>query len=287
MTAAASAEVTASLPDGRVVGGTVYRAVHGPSDLLSMWQPRVVWEFTPSIGDTGAEGMDAALAALRGWLEREVPAAERDGDTAVQVTWPSRDVQVIRALLAHGLVPTTALAVRPRTGATGSRRDDVHVRVATMADVDDVVRIVGEETRFSGQVLGATVRDNADALLLTCVKRAIYFDGRVYLAEVDGVALAAAICGVLDPSRSPTMANWLAAGMWGYIGQVATLPDARGTGVGGALISEALHRVEQDTEHGLFLFYELANPLSSVFWPRRGFSPSYTRWVCRPASWLR
>ncbi|MGH3431838.1 MAG: GNAT family N-acetyltransferase [Thermocrispum sp.] len=270
------------------MNGRVYRLVHGPADLLSLWQPRVVWEFTPDIGDTGPAGMSAALAALRGWLEREVPDAERGEDTAVQITWPSHDVAVSRALLAHGLVPTTVLATRPKGPAPlQPPRADVRVRVASMGDVDEVARIVGAEMRFSADVLGATPRANADRLLRAGARGAVYYDGRVYLAEVDGVATAAAVCSVLDPKQSRTMAGRLPAGRWGFIGQFAVLPDARGSGVGGVLFAEVLRLLEPDTRHGTFLYYEPANPLSSVFWPRRGYRPVRTRWVCRPAAWLR
>lgn len=287
MTSAAPVELSASLPDGRTVGGHVYRAVYGPGEVLSLWQPRVVWQFAPSVGDTGADGMSAALGALRGWLEREVPDAERSGDTAVQVMWPSADVAVSRALLAQGLTPTTTLAVRPADEVPEHPRTDVVVRTATMDDVDELVDIIGEEMRYSADVLGATPRDNARQLLTVSLKRGVYFDGRVFVAEVDGVATAAAVCGLLDAGTSPAVRDWLPAGHWGYIGQFAVLPGARGGGVGGALATESLRRLHQDTQHGTFLFYELANPLSSVFWPRRGYRPLCTRWVCRPASLLR
>jgi GNAT superfamily N-acetyltransferase len=284
---AGGVELSASLPDGRTVGGSVYRAVNGPDAVLSLWRPRVVWEFTPLIGDTGPAGMDAALGALRGWLEREVPAAEAAGDCELQVMWPSRDVSASRALHAHGLVPTTALAVRPPGETTDQRRADVLVRTATMADVDELVGIIGEEARYSAEVLAATPRENAAELLSASLKRSVYFEGRTYVAEADGVAAGAAVCGVLDPGRSPQLAQWLPGGWWGYIGQFAVLPALRGSGIGGVLVAETLQRLEQDAQRGTFLFYELANPLSSVFWPRRGYRPLWTRWVCRPASLLR
>src|SRR5690606_18647115 len=128
-----SAEITATLADGRVVGGRVYRLVHGPQDLLSRWNARGAWDVAPAIGDAGAAGMDAALSALAGWLRREVPTTELSGDTAVQVTWPSHDVAVFPVLLAHGLVPTTVLATRPLGLSTLHRSTDVRVRKATMS----------------------------------------------------------------------------------------------------------------------------------------------------------
>lgn len=282
----AGVELSASLPDGRRVGGSVYRAVYGPDDVLSLWRPRVVWEFAPIIGDTGVAGMDAALGALRGWLERAVPAAEASGDCELHVMWPSRDVAVYPSLLAHGLVPTTTLAVRP-PGEHAPRRADVVVRRATMAELGDLAGIVAEEMRYSTQVLGATARPNPDELLTASLRRSVDFDGSTFVAETDGVAAGAAVCALVDPSRSPSMSRWLPGGLWGYIGQFAVRPELRGTGVGGALIAETLRQLEADAKHGTFLFYELANPLSSVFWPRRGYRPLWTRWMCRPASLLR
>lgn len=282
-----SAEITATLADGRVVGGRVYRLVHGPQDLLSVWNARVVWDFAPAIGDAGAAGMDAALSALAGWLRREVPTTELSGDTAVQVTWPSHDVAVFPILLAHGLVPTTVLATRPLGLSTLHRSTDVRVRKATMSDLDDVAKLAAEEMRFSAQVVGATPRDNADELIRINAERAVYFGGRVYLAELDGVAVGVAVCGVTDPADSPTLSRFLPAGTWGYLGQVAVQPNLRGQGVGAALAEGSLRLLEPGLEQGTFLFYDVANPLSSVFWPRRGYRPVQTRWICRPAANLR
>lgn len=280
---AAGAELSATLPDGRTVGGSVYRAVYGPRDVLSLWRPRTVWEFAPRIGDTGVAGMDAALGALRGWLEREVDAAEAAGDSGVSVMWPSRDVSAYPALHAHGLVPTTVLAVR-KHGEHAARRPPraaVKVRLATLADVPDLVDIVAEEQRYSAQVLAATPRDDATGLLTASLRGSVHYDGRAFVAEVDGVAVGAAVCTVLDMARSPTLGHLLPAGRWGYVGQFAVLPDSRGGGIGGELIAEVHRVLDDDAAAGTFLFYEPANPLSSVFWPRQNYRPLWTRWVCR------
>lgn len=280
----ATAEVTATLPDGRTVGGSVYRQVYGEKEVLSLWRPRTVWEFTPQIGETGVAGMDAALGALRGWLEQSLRPAE---DTAVFVTWPSRDVGVSPALRAHGLVPTTALAVRPRGHEPGDRPDaGAKIRLARMADVPELVQIVAEEQRYSAQVLGATPRANAMPLLTASLKRSVYFDGRVFVAEADGVAVGAAVCGLINVMGQSHLAPLLTGGRWGYVGQFAVLPGSRGSGVGGQLAAEAHRVLDADAEEGTFLFYELANPLSSVFWPRQGYRPLWTRWICRPAGAL-
>lgn len=280
-------ELTATLPDGRTVRGSVYRTLYGPDAVLSLWNPRVVWEFTPLIGDTGAAGMDAALGALRGWLEREVPAAEATGDSGVHVMWPSRDVEVARSLHAHGLVPTTALAVRSPRLEPPASEGPVTVRLATMADVAELVSVVQAEMQYSVEVMGARLRDNAVDLLTAGLKRSVYFDGRVFVAEVGGAAVGAAVCGLAKPTSGSSLANRLADGLWGYVGQFSVVPTARGTGVGGVLIAEAHRVLDADATRGTFLYYELANPLSSVFWPRRGYRPLWTRWTARPAALLR
>ncbi|MGH3451374.1 MAG: GNAT family N-acetyltransferase, partial [Haloechinothrix sp.] len=210
--------VTAGLPDGRQVHGSIYRALHGPDSVESLWEPRVVWEFTPLLGDTGRVGMAAALAAFRSWIDREVPASDfTHADTAAQVRWPSRDVEVAPALRKHGFVPMTAFAVRGRLSDTDSAppRADVVVRTASTADLEELLALELAELQYSVNVGGGVVRDNAVDLLVAPLKRGLKFGGRVLVAEVSGVAVGAASCGWAAPVPGSSIDRLLPDGRWG------------------------------------------------------------------------
>ena len=56
----------------------------------------------------------------------------------------------------------------------------------------------------------------------------------------------------------------------GWIVQVGVLPDARGRGLGAALVSEALHRMRADGEAGVLLDVNVDNPAGHLY-RRLGF----------------
>lgn len=286
--APAEPPVTARLPDGTAVHCDVYRAVYGADAVQSLWQPRLVWEATPLLGDAGEAGMDAVLDGLRRWLDTEIPAEESgDQDTAVELYWPSRDVDVAPALFRHGFVPLSTLAVRTGTPAPVPARDGVSVRRATLSDLDELVALQAEELSYSLRVVGGTMRANATELITTSLRRSVYFSGRVLLAESGGLAVGVADCGIARTAPGTMIERRLPSGQWGYVGTLSVSPSARGTGVGGALVDAAHEMLDAEAERGTFLFYDLANPLSTVFWPRKGYRPLWTKWVCKPAARLR
>lgn len=280
--------ITASLADGRPVEGIVYRAVHDLDSVAGLWEPRVVWELTPLIGDTGRAGMDAVLGAFRSWLTGEVPAgAQGASDTGARLWWPSRDIAVAPALHAHGMVPMTVLAVRNLDACTTPAAAEVTVRRATAADLEELVELELAELDYSAQVTGATHRDNAPALLTGPVERALRFGGRFLLAESRGVAVGMASCGWASPVSGSSIEGMLPEGRWGYVGTLSVAPAARGTGVGRALMAQAHQELLTEGVRGTYVYYDIANPLSSVFWPRQGYRPLWTKWMARPISSLR
>jgi GNAT superfamily N-acetyltransferase len=68
---------------------------------------------------------------------------------------------------------------------------------------------------------------------------------------------------------------------------LSVVPDARGAGVGRALMSAAHHELRTMGAERMFLYFNPPNPLSSVFWARQGYRPLWTIWELRPASALR
>ncbi|WP_433263297.1 GNAT family N-acetyltransferase [Actinosynnema sp. CS-041913] len=107
--------ITAALPDGSRVAGVLQRQVHDRTSAARLWSATEVWELTPLLGSAGAAGMDALLRAWRRRMDRAGPA---ERDSACVLTWPSRDAEATQALLDHGLVPLSVIAVRPNTPAT-------------------------------------------------------------------------------------------------------------------------------------------------------------------------
>jgi ribosomal protein S18 acetylase RimI-like enzyme len=87
----------------------------------------------------------------------------------------------------------------------------------------------------------------------------------ILVAERDGSALGYI---AFYPGERPGVAHLPVAG---------TRPELRGTGVGVALVEQALHRAHVAGFETVELDWRSTNLLASRFWPRRGFRPTHLR----------
>ena len=87
----------------------------------------------------------------------------------------------------------------------------------------------------------------------------------ILLAERDGTALGYA---AFYPADEPGVAHLPVA---------ATRPDARGAGLGAALVEHALHEAQLAGFETVQLDWRSTNLLASRFWPQRGFRPTHLR----------
>ena len=62
-----------------------------------------------------------------------------------------------------------------------------------------------------------------------------------------------------------------------YLGFAATIPDARGSGIGVALTEAALAWAADEGYRAMGTDWRVTNLLASRFWPRRGFRPTFFR----------
>ncbi|OZM72166.1 GNAT family N-acetyltransferase [Amycolatopsis antarctica] len=277
--------LTAALPDGTKVRGVLVRSFHGPESMESLWGPRDNFELTPLLGDTGAAGMDALLRVFADRVREEDPGA----DSVRTVMWPSRDVEPTHTLLAHGFAALNHLAVRPRPAAPPSAAqptpgDGPVIRRAAAEDVGELVGLALEELRYSAASGPSVVRENSAALLERGLRRSIFFGGSVWIAELDGRPAGLADCGTMPTTGRSPLNGKVHSGRWGYVLTLSVAPWARGRGVGAALTREAHQALDVDGVNGTVLFFSPTNPLSSVFWPRRGYRPVWTVWEARPAA---
>jgi GNAT superfamily N-acetyltransferase len=272
--------LAAATARGDRVAAVVQVQTHAPGAMDLLWSAARVWQLFPFIGGTGTDGMDALLRAWRRRMDAESPGR----DSACTVTWPSRDAKAIRAFLDHGMVPISVLALRtePPPKAPGSGPT---VRRATERDFEELLALTAHTFAYTGLV--AHARPGAEQLLAPQLRRNLAAGAPIWLAEVDGVAVAMADCGWVSASPGTWAGELLPPGNWGYVNNVATEPSSRGRGVGRTLMAVAHRAFHRMGATGTYLYYNPTNPLASVFWPRQGYRPLWTYWEVRPASALR
>lgn len=276
--------VAARTSDGHAVAGLVTHTSNPEGSARGLWQAGEAFELFPIIGEHPRAGMDSLLGAWREWLgEQDDPGS----NSSAMVVWPSRDVQATRALLDHGFLPLSVLAIRsPTPVADTELSGTVKVRRAGPADLDAVVELTLTELEYAALVGTATYRSDAAQLKRTAARVRLHSDDPVWLAEQDGTPVAVAECGWIDTGKSPR-AYRLRPGSWGYVNCVSVHEKARGTGIGRHLMSVVHNEFVRRGAIGSFLYYNPPNPLSSVFWPRQGYRPLWTMWEVRPATALR
>jgi GNAT superfamily N-acetyltransferase len=278
--------LTAALPDGDRVAGVLTHSRFEPGSATTLWSALALWELHPLVGNVAGAGMDALL---REW-QRVLSRTTTDADSACLLTWPSRDAEAAKPLLAHGFVPLTSLAVRLVRAGTPDRRAPqagVTVRLATTADLDVVLALELAELEYSAQVGAAVVRPDAEPVKRVALTRHFDQGDAIWLAERDGVPVGVAHCRLIDVTSGSLTGIRLRPGRWGYVNCVSVTDGARGAGVGRELMAVAHHELHRRGATGTFLYVNPPNPLASVFWARQGYRPLWTSWELRPASALR
>lgn len=267
---------------GRPLVGVLHHEHHHAGRLSSLWSARASQYLHPLVAD-GAE-LEPLLARWRELLDgRRDPGR----DSACVLTWPSRDTAGTAVLLRHGFAPLTVLAVRERAAEQTTAADDgVSVREACHGDLPVLEELAMAEQRYAADVGAGILRDDAAQLKAQSLR--LWLDGGspVLIAERDGRPLGMAQyrwARLAEDSRPRLLPD----GDWGYVNCLSVAPGRRSCGVGRTLMGTVRARLAAVGTRGTYLYYNPANPLSSVFWPRQGYRPLWTIWEARPTSALR
>jgi len=271
--------IRAALPDGEPVAGVLVRTLLEPGTPQTLWSAMDVSELHPILGDTDGEALDALLRATR-------PLLDDAADSSLVVTWPSRDLRAARALLAHGLVPLSVLAVRTAPPGPVITAPGVVIRRAGTADLPALTESAMAELTYSSLVGGAFLRPGAPAIKRAALSMHLLQGDPIWIAERDGVTIGHAEGWHTDSIPGSWAETRVRHGRWGYVNCLSVREEARGTGVGRALMG-VVHAELLDRSIGSFLYYNPPNPLSPTFWSRQGYRPLWTVWETRPACALR
>jgi ribosomal protein S18 acetylase RimI-like enzyme len=144
---------------------------------------------------------------------------------------------------------------------------DATIRRASPADIElllDVVGTIGEH-QVGPPVWSGLKAPTREDLRDDWVEFLEDETAVILVAERDGAALGYA---AFTPSELAGVAQLPVAG---------TRPDARGGGIGVALVEHALHEAQRAGFETVELDWRATNLLASRFWPRRGFRPTRLR----------
>lgn len=262
------------------------RVAPGSLDLIEGAALR--FRLTPYLA--GPDALACLDTLLAHWRDHLAGMREAAGeDTAAVVTWPSRDVAGVRALVAHGLVPLGVIAANPTNRRPATIVDcppGVRIRRASQADLDVVARMGMDVVRFDSHFGGVIERPGtAEALRAEIARLLDDHEPWAWLAERAGHPV-----GVLVAER-PEIAGWIAVRTCrspvAYLLLLFVAPTERETGVGAAL-TERLHREAATAGVSVVLLqYEQVNPLAVPFWGQQGYRPLWTTWEARAARTLR
>jgi len=274
--------------NGRPAGLAVCRHEYVPAATLNQtWGMAARFSLIVRLREADTDvALDDLLGQWRGHLAG-LPEAGA-GDTAAMISWPSRDVTGVSALLRHGLQALTVIAVRsgpggtvPEAGGTG-----LVIRDAAPADLNVVTELEMGVIRYDALFGSAVVRPATEALVraetqVALAARPVW----AWLAERDGQPVG--LVHVQPPGPSGWIAGMARGGTTAYLQTMFVRPGERGTGIGAALVRHAHAVLDARGVQTTLLHYAQMNPLSAPFWNRMGYRPLWTGWEVRPATALR
>lgn len=265
-----------------------------PGSLDLSWGTARRFQLAPQITGPDIGGtLDALLGQWRDHLAG-LPGTDSP-DTAAVITWPSRDIDGVKALVRRGFAPLAVVAARKtgrrQGGAAGSgearpAHAGIRIRRAGPADIDAVVRLGLEVIRYDAHFGNGGERpDTMDALRYETGAMLGGPEPWVWLAERAGHAV-----GLLAAQR-PGLADWIAPlvrqSPAAYVMLMFVAPGERATGIGAELVARLHADVATAGVPVTLLHYEQVNPLSAPFWSQQGYRPLWITWEARPARAIR
>jgi GNAT superfamily N-acetyltransferase len=305
-----AAPFVAAGSNGRPAGLALCRHEHVPDGTLNQtWGTTGRFSLILRVRDTDtAAAVDDLLGQWRDHLAGLPEAAARD--TAAMVTWPSRDVTGVSALLRHGMQPLTVIAIRSAGHASAGHASagshsagnapagdapaaspsagnaGLVIREAGPEDLDVVTEFELGVIRYDALFGAAIIRPATEALVRAETQASLGArPAWAWLAEQDGRPVG--LVHVQPPGQAGWIAGMARGGMTAYLQTMFVRPGVRGTGVGAALVRHAHAVLDARGVQTTLLHYAQVNPLSAPFWNRMGYRPLWTGWEVRPAASLR
>jgi GNAT superfamily N-acetyltransferase len=251
--------------DGRFVGYML-----GTRLADEVWGPNV---WVEPAGHAAAEGeivRDLYAEAAAAWHD--------EGRIAHYVVAPASDNDLVDAWFRLGFGQQHALGIRgldpaedpdPPSGAT--------VRQATADDVEPLVALgpVLQEHQTLSPVFARGFEETEEAMRAEITADVANERFATLVAEVDGRIVSSFFLVPTEESTTHAGLTRIPGAL--LLAWAATRPEARGTGAGLALMAASCAWAREHGYETMVTDWRVTNLLSSRFWTRRGFRPTFLR----------
>ena len=275
-------ELPAAFESAQVCAAALQRlSGGGHHGLVAARNGRAVAVMTAAVRESPAGGRYARLPAEGFAVDPDL--ADPTGVLAVvfgDLAAPLIAGGVLRYYLLHAALPRLPEALSNlgfgRYGAYGiqpaaprRRSSAVAVHVAGAEDLETIARLALVEIQYRSAPAMFAPRQDRPLADLAAEHRTLRDNGAVHLlATLDGHDVGLLTIELTSPAPR------LCPDGQPYIGPTATLPGARGQGVGHALVDAALTWAYDHGYQGVSVDFDTANPLSRPFWLNAGFHPA-------------
>jgi len=253
-----------ALVDGRVTGYVV-GAPRGP-----VWGPNVWVELAGHAVEDAEVARDLYGAVAARWVE--------EGDHCHYVLVPASDSALVDAWFhvgfglqhVHGIIDIPDEPVREREGPA--------VGEAEERDVDDLIEIAPMlfEHQTRSPVFGRiSANDPPDELRAEIIEDIALPETGCLVAEIDDRVVGNFL--VVPVERSSAHVGLGRPEGAAHLGFAATRPEVRGAGAGLALTEASFRWARERGYEVMVTDWRATNLLSSRFWPKRGFRPTFYR----------
>jgi ribosomal protein S18 acetylase RimI-like enzyme len=247
---------------GRIVGYMVGAPKTGP-----LWGPNV-WVDTAGHAVEEAETLrDVYAAAAAPWVEA--------GAARHYSLVPATDPELVDAWFRVGFGQQQGLGIQ-EVPPPAEPRATVGVRRATADDVEAVLPLdLLGEYQAGPPIFSPTPRPDPDGQRAELAEEIADERSAILVAELDGKLVGCA-------SAAPVEYSGLHGGLARpeeacVLGYAATLPEARGSGVGVALTNAVFDWAREQGYRTVVVDWRVTNLLASRFWPARGFRTTFLR----------
>lgn len=261
LAAAEDASGTVGLRDGRVVGFLV-----GSRRAEELWGPNVWVELAGHAVEQAEDLRDLYATAAARWFD--------EGRSRHYALVPATDAALVDAWFRLSFGQQHALGIREVTDVAWPEG----VRRAEPRDVDVLVELtplLGDHQAASPVFARGFPTDDPEGLRAEILEDLAKEEIGELVAERDGRIVGAFETVPVELSNVHTsLARPPGAALLGW---AATHPGVRGSGAGLALTEASIAWARRRGHETMVTDWRVTNLLSSRFWPRRGFRPTFLR----------